>query len=102
MVTLEDAMNAVSKFDTGTMTSKGQILIPKAMREAAGLVPGQPYKVLLDAEGRVVVAPLGDAPEDIEVRRKAQAKAIEAIAGRFAFGGSTDQVMQDLRGDYQP
>lgn len=95
-------MNAIGKFDTGTMTSKGQILIPKAMRDAAGLVPGQPYKVLLDDEGRVIVAPLGDQPEDIEKRKIAQAKAVEAIAGHFSFGGSTDDVMRDLRGDYQP
>jgi antitoxin PrlF len=95
-------MNAIGKFDTGTMTTKGQILIPKAIRDAAGLVPGQPYKVALDDEGRVIVVPLGTGPQDVEERRKAQAKAIEAIAGRFDFGGPTDQVMRDLRGDHRP
>jgi AbrB family looped-hinge helix DNA binding protein len=95
-------MNAIGKFETGTMTSKGQVLIPKAIREAAGLLPGQPYKVALDQDGRVIVAPVADRPEDIERRRKAQAKAIDAIAGRFTFGGSTDDVMRELRGDYQP
>lgn len=95
-------MNAIGKIDTGTMTSKGQILIPKAIRDAAGLVPGQPYKVSIDEDGRVIVAPLGDGPEDFEMRRKIQEKAIEAIAGRFSFGGSTDEVMRDLRGDYEP
>jgi antitoxin PrlF len=95
-------MNAIGKFETGTMTSKGQILIPKAIRDAAGLVPGHPYKVSLDDEGRVLVAPLGDRPEDVERRRKAQARAIETIAGRFDFGGSTDEVMRELRGDHAP
>jgi antitoxin PrlF len=95
-------MNAIGKFDTGTMTSKGQILIPKAIRDAAGLLPGQPYKIALDDEGRVIVMPLGDGPQDVEQRRKAQAKAIEAIAGRFDFGGTTDHVMRDMRGDYRP
>ena len=95
-------MNAIGKFDTGTMTSKGQILIPKAMRDAAGLVPGQPYKVALDEEGRVIVIPAISRPEDVEQRQAAQLKAIEAIAGRFDFGGTTDEVMRNLRGDYCP
>jgi antitoxin PrlF len=95
-------MNAPTRIETGTMTSKGQILIPKALRDAAGLIPGQPYKVSLDDDGRVIVAPLGDAPAAIEQRLKAQANAIEAMAGRFSFGGSTDDVMRELRGDYRP
>ena len=95
-------MNAPIRIETGTMTSKGQILIPKAIRDAAGLLPGQPYKVALDAEGRVTVAALGDGPADVERRQQAQAKAIDALAGRLAVGGPTDQVMRDLRGDYVP
>ena len=95
-------MNAPIRIETGTMTSKGQILIPKAIRDAAGLAPGHPYKVELDDEGRVIVLPLGGAPEDVAARRQAQARAIDAGAGRFAFGGSTDEAMRDLRGDHQP
>ncbi|MDR2857649.1 MAG: AbrB/MazE/SpoVT family DNA-binding domain-containing protein [Novosphingobium sp.] len=95
-------MNAPVRIETGTMTSKGQILIPKAIREAAGLVPGQPYKVLLDDKGCVIVAPLADGPEDVARRQQAQARAIEAIAGRFAFGAPTDDVMRELRGDCLP
>lgn len=95
-------MNAPTRIETGTMTSKGQVLIPKAIREAAGLVPGQPYKVLLDDEGKVTVAPLGVGPADLEQRRAAQAKAIEALAGAFDFGGPTDAVMRDIRGDFTP
>ncbi len=95
-------MNASTRIETGMMTSKGQILIPKAIRNAAGLLPGQPYKVSLDSDGRVTVAPLGDGPADVEMRRQAQAKAIDLLAGRFFFGGSTDEVMRELRGNYAP
>ena len=95
-------MNAPQRFETGTMTSKGQVLIPKAIREAAGLLPGHPYKVALDADGRVTLAPLGVGPTDVTLRQQAQAKAIDALAGRFAFGGRTDAVMRDLRGDHVP
>lgn len=95
-------MNAPARIVTGTMTSKGQILIPKAIRDAAGLAPGQPYKVVLDEGARVIVTPLGGAPEEVELRRQAQTRAIEAIAGRFDFGASTDEVMRDLRGGDHP
>lgn len=95
-------MNVPTRLETGIMTSKGQILIPKAIRDTAGLQPGQPYKVVLDSDGRVMVAPLGDGPADVERRQQAQSKAIDALAGRFSFGGSTDEVMRELRGDYAP
>ena len=32
-------MNPHTKIDTGRMTSKGQVLIPKAVRDATGLKP---------------------------------------------------------------
>jgi AbrB family looped-hinge helix DNA binding protein len=83
------------------MTSKGQVLIPKALRDAAGLAPGQPYKVELDENGHVLIAPL-DVALDVEQRLAAQAKALESMEGRYVFGASTDRVMRDLRGDYQP
>lgn len=95
-------MNDFTRIETGTMTSKGQVLIPKAIRDAAGLLPGQPYKVRLDAEGCVTIAPLGDGPADVKRRQEAQDKAIEALAGRFVFGGSTDEVMRSLRGTHAP
>ncbi|ESZ87384.1 MAG: AbrB family transcriptional regulator [Blastomonas sp. CACIA14H2] len=97
-------MNAHSKMETGTMTSKGQVLIPKAMRDAAGLIPGQPYKVAINEAGQVVIAPLGFGPEDAEERRRRMREGLRAIAGRYhnPEGLSTDEIMRELRGDYQP
>jgi antitoxin PrlF len=97
-------MNAPSKIETGTMTSKGQILIPKAMREAAGLKPGWPYKVAVNAEGQVVVAPLGFGPDDAQERVRRMREGILAIAGKYPNpdGMSTDEYMRELRGDYEP
>lgn len=95
-------MNAPARIETGTMTSKGQILIPKAFRDAVGLVPGQPYKVTLDSTGQVIVAPLGWGGEVVRKRQEAQDTAIDAIAGRFDFGATTDEVMLQLRGDRSP
>lgn len=97
-------MNAHIKIETGTMTSKGQILIPKAMRDAAGLVPGQPYKVAMNEAGQVVVAPLGFGPEDAEERRRRMREGLRSIAGKYPNpdGLSTDEYMRELRGDYEP
>jgi AbrB family looped-hinge helix DNA binding protein len=42
---------------SATVTSKGQITIPKAIREALGLEPGDRVAFRLDADGSVVVEP---------------------------------------------
>ena len=97
-------MNAPAKIESGMMTSKGQILIPKAMRDAAGLAPGRPYKVMLNEAGEIVVAPLGFGPEDAAERVRRMRDGILAIAGKYPNPGgmSTDEYMRELRGDYEP
>ena len=40
------------------MTSKGQITIPKPIREAFNLKPGDRIEFLIDAEGKLVVWPI--------------------------------------------
>lgn len=97
-------MTVVAKIETGTMTSKGQVLIPKAFRDAAGLVPGQPYRMSIDDEGRVIVAPIGISPEEGEARAQRVRAALLAVAGKYPNpdGASTDVVMRELRGDYAP
>lgn len=95
-------MNAPTNIETGTMTSKGQVLIPKAMRDAAGLVPGQPYKVAVNDDGQVVVTPLGFTHAEGEERARRVRDAIAAIAGKYATGQSTDDYMREVRGDYAP
>lgn len=95
-------MNAPAKIDTGTMTSKGQVLIPKAIRDAAGLVPGRPYKVVLDEAGKVTVAAIGYGPEDAELRRQIVTAGLEKLAGKYRTGKGTDAIMRELRGDWEP
>ena len=95
-------MNAHTKVETGTMTSKGQVLIPKAIREAVGLVPGGPVKVMLNEQGQAVVTPIGDGPEDAEERVRRMREGLLAIAGQYKTGQSTDEYMREIRGDYEP
>jgi AbrB family looped-hinge helix DNA binding protein len=85
------------------MTSKGQVLIPKAIRDRVGLVPGAAVTVGINDRGEAVVLPVGQArwanetPEDRKARIRA---AIESIAGKYALDQSTDDYMAEIRGPY--
>jgi antitoxin PrlF len=95
-------MNAHTKFDTGRMTSKGQVLIPKAAREAAGLKPNAPYKVMVNEQNQVVITPIGYGPEDAEERVRRMREGLKMLRGTGTSGKTTDEIMRDLRGDWEP
>jgi AbrB family looped-hinge helix DNA binding protein len=72
-----------------TMTSRGQVTIPKRMREALGLKPGS--KVVFEYQGNgkaVIQAPAKPASPDIAKMR-----------GLLKTDQSTDEIMAILRGD---
>lgn len=50
---------------TVTLTSKGQLTIPRKLREALGLVPGARLQASIDAQGRLVLVPATYEPEDL-------------------------------------
>jgi AbrB family looped-hinge helix DNA binding protein len=85
---------------TTNMTSKGQVLIPKDVRDVIGLVPGQPVCVGINDQGQAVVLPrpssTAETPE--EKLRRIDA-AIEAASARHRTGRSTEAIMAELRGD---
>lgn len=101
-------MNAHSKIEQETlvnMTSKGQVLIPKALRDRAGLKAGQPVRVGTNDRGETVILPVeGAAPETPEQRRARVLAAIDALAGKYPNpnGMTTDEYMRELRGDWEP
>jgi len=95
-------MNAPSKVETGTMTINGEVAIPKAMRDATGLVPGHPYRVSINEAGQIVVAPLGFSQEEGAERARRMRKGLLAIAGKYPNGQATDEYMREIRGDYEP
>ena len=69
-----------------TVAERGQITLPKAVRDALGLVKGTKLKVEL-IDGRIVLR------KDVE-------DALSRVRGRFklAEGKTTDDVMRELRG----
>lgn len=95
-------MNAPTKFETGRMTSKGQVLIPKALREAAGLTPNGTFKILVNDQNQVVIAPIGYGPDDAEERVQRMRTGLAALSGAGTSGMPTDEIMHALRGDWQP
>lgn len=95
--------NAVTDPVDVNMTSKGQVLIPKAIRDRTGLRPGKPVVVGINDHGQVVVVSPEEARRRNETAEQRTARlrdAVCAAAGRYDFGGgTTDEIMRDLRGD---
>ena len=70
--------------DTTTLTSKGQLVIPKAIRAALHVRPGTQFSVILD-RGRIVLDPhvaknkrLSDWLPALQVRRRVKHKDLIA------------------------
>jgi antitoxin PrlF len=77
---------------TTTITTKGQVTLPKAVRDATGLKPGDRVEVRATASGGVYIA----KPETIGQYRK----RLEALAKRRIIRGvTTDAYMKMVRGD---
>ena len=50
---------------TITLTSKGQLTIPRQLREALGLAAGARLQASIDAHGRLVLVPSRYEPEEL-------------------------------------
>ena len=73
-----------------TVTTKGQVTIPKPVRDRLGIEAGSAVVFELAPDGRIVLAKVDSAPP---VSRFA------ALRGRAGPGLSTDEIMALLRGD---
>ena len=77
---------------TTTITIKGQVTLPKSVRDAVGLKPGDKVDVRATASGGVYIQKPG--------KQSAYRKKLEAISKRRLIKGrSTDEIMKELRGD---
>ena len=75
-----------------TVTSKGQVMLSKKVREAAGIKPGNEVEVRNTASGGVYIEKPGAA--------SAYRKRLEALAARRLIrGATTNEIMLELRGD---
>jgi AbrB family looped-hinge helix DNA binding protein len=74
-----------------TLTSKGQVTIPKAVRDYLGLRPGSPVEFEIDPNGRAIVHPAGG------VRRHKARSRVARLRGTLKSRADTDSLMELLR-----
>jgi AbrB family looped-hinge helix DNA binding protein len=77
------------------LTSKGQVTIPKRIRDEMQLLPGSPVEFSVNAAGEVV---LHRSPPASRARRPAPDR-FEAVRGRADVHWRTDDLMKLLRAD---
>lgn len=74
-----------------TMTSKGQVTIPKTIRDALGLTPGSEVFFDVSPDGAVLVHGKTPAPPALD--------RFEAVRGKADIPWRTDDLMRLLRGE---
>jgi antitoxin PrlF len=71
------------------VTTKGQVTIPKSVRDHLGLKPGSEVEFGVGADGEIVLRTAAKRPKS----------RFEAIRGTLDTGMTTDEFMRFLRGD---
>ena len=75
---------------TTTVTSKGQVTIPKQVRELLGIGPGSVIDFERGKDGRVVL---------VKVEGKTQPNRFARLRGHAGKGLSTDEILAMTRGE---
>jgi antitoxin PrlF len=89
LVTLKESRMAT------TLTSKGQVTIPKHIRDALRLLPGAAVEFSVNAAGEVVLHP----PKPSKGARPPAGDRFDAVRGRADVHWRTDALMKLLRAD---
>ncbi|MGE0314404.1 MAG: AbrB/MazE/SpoVT family DNA-binding domain-containing protein [Lautropia sp.] len=80
---------------TTTLTSKGQVTIPKRIRDELQLLPGAQVQFSVNAAGEVVL----HRPARVKGKRRPPLDRFEAVRGRADVRWRTDDLMKLLRAD---
>jgi antitoxin PrlF len=73
-----------------TVTTKGQVTIPKPVRDFLGIVPGSHVDFQRTADGKVIL---------IHLDKKVEEGRFEKWRGFLGDGMSTDEIMAMTRGE---
>ena len=79
-----------------TLTSKGQVTIPKRIRDELQLLPGTAVEFSVNRGWRGGAAPSPPAPR---ARARARKDRFDAVRGRADVRWRTDELMKLLRAD---
>jgi antitoxin PrlF len=79
---------------TTTVTSKGQVTVPKKIRDAKNLAPGSQVDFALNAQGEIVLKKAGK-----QATRRKPKDHFEAARGKADIKWRTDDLMALLRSD---
>lgn len=86
----------------GKLTSKGQVTIPKRIRDALGIEPGSKVEFGMEDPGRAFVRPADEGLARKKTKKKKSdfEKRLEKVRKNFDIGGlTTDEYMRLMRGD---
>jgi AbrB family looped-hinge helix DNA binding protein len=75
-----------------TLTVKGQVTIPKQIRDAVGLKPGMPVDFAVNSEGEVVI-------QRAKTSARRPPDRFEAARGKADVKWRTQELMALLRGE---
>lgn len=82
-----------------TIDAAGRLVVPKPIREAAGLLPGEPLEVTLH-DGRVEIVP---APRQVRIRERDGLRIAEPTGSYETLREDTVRKTRErLRGDRKP
>ena len=76
-----------------TVTTKGQVTIPKKIRDALKLLPGSAVEFAVNRAGEVVL-------QKTSTRAKRKPDRFEAVRGKADVKWRTDDLMALLRGEH--
>ncbi|ABD06629.1 transcriptional regulator, AbrB family [Rhodopseudomonas palustris HaA2] len=76
---------------SSTVTIKGQVTLPKKVRDTAGIKPGDKVEIRNTASGGIYIGKSGSEREYLT--------KLQSIAKRYPIRGNTDEIMRELRGD---
>ena len=76
------------------LTSKGQVTIPKKVRESVGLHPGSTVLFEVDPDGRILLSKTDDNTQHTDISTR-----FEKMRGKATVKWRTDDLMALLRGE---
>jgi len=83
------------------LTSKGQVTIPKRMRDYLGLKPGSTVQFEVNSDGQVLLK-AAETEKTAESQQERLEKAVAALRGTGKFKMTTDELMRLTRGWGEP